>query len=50
MTPSESLHPKESQAAAYSPEHEHSMSMGGLVIGITVLPNSQSGAQPYLRR
>jgi FtsP/CotA-like multicopper oxidase with cupredoxin domain len=42
MSPSASLHPKEAQPAAYSPEHDHSASMGGLVIGITVLPNASA--------
>jgi FtsP/CotA-like multicopper oxidase with cupredoxin domain len=49
MTPSESLHPKEPQAVAYSPEHEHSMSMGGLVIGITVLPSAIARPSPASR-
>ena len=46
MTPSESLHPKEPQAVAYSPEHQHSTSMGGLVIGITVLPSAIARPSP----
>jgi FtsP/CotA-like multicopper oxidase with cupredoxin domain len=36
----EALHPKEAQPAAYSPEHDHIAGMGGLVIGITVLPGA----------
>ncbi len=40
MSPSEALHPKEAHAASYSPTHEHETSMGGLVIGITVLPGA----------
>jgi FtsP/CotA-like multicopper oxidase with cupredoxin domain len=53
MSPSASLPPKEAQPAAYSPEHEHSASMGGLVIGITVLssasiaPSSASTNAPH---
>jgi FtsP/CotA-like multicopper oxidase with cupredoxin domain len=48
MTPSESLHPKESQVASYSLGHEHnmSMSMGGLVIGITVIPSAIATPSP----
>jgi manganese oxidase len=42
MSPAESLHPKEVQPAAYSPEHDHNLSMGGLVIGITVLPSANA--------
>jgi FtsP/CotA-like multicopper oxidase with cupredoxin domain len=42
MSPSASLHPKEVQPAAYSPEHDHIASMGGLVIGITVLPSASA--------
>ena len=42
MSPSASLHPREAQPAAYSPQHDHSASMGGLVIGITVLPSASA--------
>jgi FtsP/CotA-like multicopper oxidase with cupredoxin domain len=40
MSPAEALHPKEAQAASYSPAHEHNAGMGGLAIGITVLPGT----------
>jgi FtsP/CotA-like multicopper oxidase with cupredoxin domain len=40
MSPTELLHPKEAQPAAYSSAHDHSAGMGGLVIGITVLPDT----------
>ena len=39
MSAPAALHPKEAQPAAYS-EHDHSGGMGGLVIGITVLPGA----------
>jgi manganese oxidase len=42
MSPSASLHPKEVEPAAYSPEHDHIAGMGGLVIGITVLPSASA--------
>ena len=44
MSPSESLHPKSAEPAGYSPEHEHATGMGGLVIGITVLPDAAAPA------
>jgi multicopper oxidase len=43
------LHPKEAQPAAYS-EHDHSGGMGGLVIGITVLPGSIPAAVPVVTK
>jgi FtsP/CotA-like multicopper oxidase with cupredoxin domain len=47
MTPSKALAVKESaRAPDSSPQHEHSEGMGGLVLGITVLP---SGAPPASR-
>ncbi len=42
MSPAECLHPPSTLPAAYSPEHDRGSTMGGLVIGITVLPNSNS--------
>jgi manganese oxidase len=42
MSPSASLPPEEAHPAAYSSEHEHSASMGGLVIGLTVLSNAST--------
>ena len=39
MSAPAALHPKEAQPASYS-EHDHSGGMGGLVIGITVLPGA----------
>ena len=43
------LHPKQAQPAAYS-EHDHSGGMGGLVIGITVLPGSIPAAVPVVTK
>jgi FtsP/CotA-like multicopper oxidase with cupredoxin domain len=40
MVPSNALHPEGVQPAADSPAHDHSAGMGGLVIGITVLPDT----------
>jgi FtsP/CotA-like multicopper oxidase with cupredoxin domain len=44
MSRSDELAPKEAHPAAYSPSsaHDHSMGMGGLVLGITVLPGAIS--------
>jgi FtsP/CotA-like multicopper oxidase with cupredoxin domain len=42
MSPSASLPPEEAHPTAYSSEHEHSASMGGLVIGLTVLSNAST--------
>jgi manganese oxidase len=36
------LHPKKEEASAYSPAHSNMAGMGGLVIGITVLPGPTS--------
>jgi FtsP/CotA-like multicopper oxidase with cupredoxin domain len=46
MTPSDVLHPPATEPAAYSPEHEHGPAMGGLVIGITILPDANSKPAP----
>jgi FtsP/CotA-like multicopper oxidase with cupredoxin domain len=43
MTPSEALHPP-AAAASYT-EHDHSMLMAGLVVGITILPNANANAK-----
>ena len=40
MSPSESLHPPTAKAVSYPAEHDHNISMAGLVVGITVLPNA----------
>jgi manganese oxidase len=40
------LHPKEVLAGVNSPEHEQMTGMGGLVIGITVLPGGTSATVP----
>jgi manganese oxidase len=34
------------EAVTYSPGHDHAAMMGGLVIGITVLPNANAGPAP----
>jgi FtsP/CotA-like multicopper oxidase with cupredoxin domain len=48
MSPAKVLAPKEGQVAAYSSslQHDHSMGMGGLVLGITVLPGPTSRPSP----
>ena len=48
MSPAKALAPKEGQIAAYSssPLHDHSMGMGGMVLGITVLPGPTPPASP----
>jgi manganese oxidase len=38
--------PTDGQPAAYSPAHDHNMGMGGLVIGITVLPGAMPPPNP----
>jgi FtsP/CotA-like multicopper oxidase with cupredoxin domain len=40
MTSTDVSHPKEAQSAAHKAAHEHSAGMGGLVMGITVLPGA----------
>jgi manganese oxidase len=40
MSPLLTLHPPNSKPAADAPEHDHSAGMGGLVIGITVVPSA----------
>jgi FtsP/CotA-like multicopper oxidase with cupredoxin domain len=39
MSPQRALHPPNSKAASEALEHDHSAGMGGLVIGITVVPS-----------
>jgi FtsP/CotA-like multicopper oxidase with cupredoxin domain len=48
MSPARVLAPKAGQVAAYSSslQHDHSMGMGGLVLGITVLPGPTSRPSP----
>lgn len=48
MSRAKVLAPKEDQVAAYSSSliHDHSMGMGGLVLGITVLPGPTSPPSP----
>jgi manganese oxidase len=48
MSPSKALAPKEGQVAAYSSStpHDHSVGMGGMVIGITVLPGTSAPPSP----
>jgi FtsP/CotA-like multicopper oxidase with cupredoxin domain len=45
MSPTKALAPKD-QAAAYSSAHDHSAGMGGLVMGITVIPGTSSPPSP----
>jgi manganese oxidase len=51
MSPAKALAPKEGQVAAYpsSPLHDRSMGMGGMVLGITVLPGTSAPASPPLQ-
>jgi len=44
MSPQRPLHPPNSKAAVEAPGNDHSAAMGGMVIGITVLPNSDKQA------
>jgi FtsP/CotA-like multicopper oxidase with cupredoxin domain len=46
MSPSESLHPPAKEPATYSPDHDHGATMGGLVIGVTVLPKANREPAP----
>jgi manganese oxidase len=48
MSPSKALHPRDSEITSYSSStpHDHSMGMGGLVLGITVLPGSTPTPSP----
>ncbi|HXZ39642.1 MAG TPA: multicopper oxidase domain-containing protein, partial [Terriglobales bacterium] len=54
MSPTASLHPQETKAGAQGPEHDASAGMGGLVLGITVLPGpdapTSSAAPPAARK
>jgi FtsP/CotA-like multicopper oxidase with cupredoxin domain len=40
MSPSPILHPPDGKPSAHAAEHDHSMGMGGLVVGLTVIPGS----------
>ncbi len=40
------LHPRVVAPASYSPDHDHGAMMGGLVIGITVLPGGNAAPAP----
>lgn len=45
MSPSKALHPPEATEAGHTPEHDPGVAgMGGLVLGITVLPGNLPGA------
>ena len=46
MSPSLTLHPPDAKAVPYAAEHDHSAGMGGLVLGITVLPGARPEAVP----
>ena len=40
MSPSPILHPPDAKPSAHAAEHDHSAGMGGLVVGLTVIPGS----------
>jgi manganese oxidase len=42
MSPSKSLHPPDAKPEANAPEHDYSAGMGGLILGITVLPGTSA--------
>jgi len=46
MTPTDELHPSDSKSADHMAAHEHSAGMGGLVMGITVLPGATTNSNP----
>jgi FtsP/CotA-like multicopper oxidase with cupredoxin domain len=46
MSPQRPLHPANSKLTADGPEHDHSAGMGGMVIGITVVPHASKEAAP----
>ena len=50
MSPSATLHPPDAKPAAGAAEHDHSAGMGGLVMGITVLPGASREAVPVEAR
>ena len=50
MVPQLPLHPSNSKAAAETPEHDHSAAMGGMVIGITVVPNPARQPTPVAEK
>jgi len=50
MSPSRTLHPRDDNPAADTAGHDHSSGMGGLVIGITVVPGATKEAHPIETR
>jgi len=42
MSPSKSLHPPDAKPEANAPAHDYSAGMGGLILGITVLPGTSA--------
>ena len=46
MSKPQELHPKDAQATSYDSGHDHSGGMGGLVLGITVLPGNAAVPAP----
>jgi FtsP/CotA-like multicopper oxidase with cupredoxin domain len=46
MMPTDELHPGDAKSADHMAAHEHSAGMGGLVMGITVLPGAATAANP----
>jgi FtsP/CotA-like multicopper oxidase with cupredoxin domain len=42
MSPSKSLHPPDAKPEANAPTHDYSAGMGGLILGITVLPGTSA--------
>ena len=50
MSPSPTLHPPDAKPAAYEAEHDHSAGMGGLVMGITVVPGASREVVPVEAR
>lgn len=50
MSPNPALHPPDAKPVAYPVEHDHSAGMGGLVVGITVVPGSSAETAPVVAR
>ena len=50
MSPSRTLHPPDAKPGADTAGHDHSAGMGGLVIGITVVPGTTPNAPPIENR
>jgi len=50
MSPSRTLHPPDAKPGADAAGHDHSAGMGGLVIGITVVPGTTPKAPPIENR